>query len=128
MSPASLARRVELGRKLIWDEVSGIVEAESPFVLLCVFPVAIVNDLFAFGVNLNGAIRVALRVERLTLGCSGWTEQLEPPASRSQIEATEQLIARWELLPVRSQLERLLPQRAAQRIQRQPLRLPKRQT
>jgi uncharacterized protein YhhL (DUF1145 family) len=65
---ASLARRVELGRKLTWDEVSGFVEAESPFWLLCVFPVAILNVLFAFGVNLNRAIRVTLRVKGLTPG------------------------------------------------------------
>jgi hypothetical protein len=69
---ASLARQVELGRALTWDDRRGIVGAESRFLLLCVLPVAIVSVLFAFGVTLSGAIRVTLWFEGLTLGYWGY--------------------------------------------------------
>jgi hypothetical protein len=69
---ASLAKQVELGRALTWDDRRGIVGEESRFLLLCVLPVAVVSVLFAFGATLNDAIRITLWVEGLTLGYWGY--------------------------------------------------------
>jgi hypothetical protein len=69
---ASLAKQIEVGRKLTWDDRGTIVKSEAPFLLLCVPPMAIVLILFAFGASLNDAIRVTLWVEGLSLGFWGY--------------------------------------------------------
>jgi hypothetical protein len=69
---AALAKQVGLGRTLTWSDRSAIVTSESRFLLLCVPPVAIVLVLFAFGTSLNGAIRVTLWLEGLSLGYWGY--------------------------------------------------------
>ena len=69
---AALAKQVDLGRALTWSDRSAIVASESRFLLLCVPPVAIVLVLFAFGASLDGAIRVTLWLEALSLGFWGY--------------------------------------------------------
>jgi hypothetical protein len=69
---AALARQVEVGRGLTWDDRATIIKSEVPFLLLCVPPVVIVSVLFAFGTSLNDAIRVTLWVEGLSLGYWGY--------------------------------------------------------
>jgi hypothetical protein len=68
---AALAKQVEVGRPLTWDDRTTIVRSESRFLLLCVPPVAIVCVSIALGVSLNGAIQVTLWLEALSLGYWG---------------------------------------------------------
>src|ERR1700723_1782483 len=60
---AALAKQVEVGRPLTWDDRTVIIKSEAPFLLLCVPPVLIVCVLFAFGASLNDTIRVTLWAE-----------------------------------------------------------------
>jgi hypothetical protein len=69
---ASLAKQVEIGRGLTWNDRVIIVRSEAPFLLLCLPPVAIVSLLFAFGASLNDAIRITLWLEALSLGYWGY--------------------------------------------------------
>ena len=69
---AALAKQVDLGRALNWNDRWAIANSESRFLLLCVPPTAIVLVLFAFGASLNDAIRVTLWLETLSLGYWGY--------------------------------------------------------
>src|ERR1700723_3328115 len=69
---ASLAKQIEVGRRLTWVDRGMVVKSEATFLLLCVPPIVIVLVLFAFGTSLNDAIRVTLWVEALSLGFWGY--------------------------------------------------------
>ncbi len=65
---ASLARQVELGRRLTAPERVSIARTESRFLLLCVPPVAATVLLDLAGVNLTSAIQIVLWMGVASLG------------------------------------------------------------
>jgi hypothetical protein len=82
---ASLAKQVDLGRALTWNDRSAIIASESRFLLLCVPPLLSVSILFAFGTSLTGAIRVTLWLEALSLGFWGYLAARRAGAGRWRV-------------------------------------------
>jgi len=65
---AAMAQHVEAGRILTGKEWRGIIRTQTPFLLLCVPPLAIVTVLYAFGVSLTDGIRITLWFGTASLG------------------------------------------------------------
>jgi hypothetical protein len=68
----AMAKHVEAGRFLTGREWSHVVVSETPFLLLCFPPLAIVTVLFAFGVSITDSIQVTLWFGTATLGYWGY--------------------------------------------------------
>jgi hypothetical protein len=69
---AAMAQHVEAGRILTGKEWRAVVRVQSPFLALCVPPLAIVSLLYAVGVSLSDGIRVTLWVGTASLGYWGY--------------------------------------------------------
>jgi len=67
-----MAKHIEAGRILTGQEWRRVVASETPFLLLCVPPLAIVTVLFALGVSLTDSIQFVVWFGTATLGYWGY--------------------------------------------------------
>ena len=68
----AMAKHIEAGRILTGQEWRRVVASETPFLLLCVPPLAIVTVLFALGVSLTDSIQFVVWFGTATLGYWGY--------------------------------------------------------